>query len=136
MRRGTPLLTVDDLTCSGTHYRPSRWRAPKTGGGRVSATAPFDKLTTAPAWTGEACATGPVGLLARPAGRVERVNAGVAKEELRATPVVRPAQPAIRQTTPGVRRTARRLGLEPTLPKVVAAKQATCGRGLLWRLGC
>jgi putative transposase len=53
--------------------------------------------------------------VARPAGWVERVNAMVAKEELRATPVVRPARPAIRQATPGVRRTARRLGLEPTL---------------------
>ena len=52
----------------------------KTGGGRVSAAAPFGKLTTAPAWTGEACATGR--WPPRPAGLVEQVNAMAAKEEL------------------------------------------------------
>jgi hypothetical protein len=45
----------------------------KTGGGRVSAAAP--------PWTGSVC-NWPNGLLARPAGRVEQVNAMVAKEEL------------------------------------------------------
>jgi hypothetical protein len=45
----------------------------KTGGGRVSAAAP--------PWTGSVC-NWPNGLLARPAGRVEQVNAMVAKEEI------------------------------------------------------
>ena len=53
----------------------------KNGRGRVSAGAPFDKLTTAPGWTPKRVQLAD-GLLARPAGWVERVNAMAANEEL------------------------------------------------------
>jgi hypothetical protein len=140
MRRGTLQLTVDDLSCSGANSlratrmaRAEDWRWSRPGGGAVRQA--HDRAGV----VGRSVCKWPNGLLARLTGRVERVNARVAKEELRATPVVRPepfdklttAQPAIRQTTPRVRRTARRRGLEPTLPKVVAA---ICGRGLLWNM--
>jgi len=101
MRRGTPLLTVDDLSCSGANplrarpaAREEDWRWSRLGGGGA-----VRQAHDCAGVDGRSVCKWPNGLLA-PAGRVERVNARVAKEELRATPVVGPAQPAIRQTTP------------------------------------
>jgi hypothetical protein len=93
----------------------------------VSSAAPFDKLANAPAWTREACATGPMAL-ARPAGWVERVNAMVANEELeRLRSCVRPSRPFARRRLCAA--DSGGLGLEST-PRSMAAKKAIAsGKG-------
>jgi len=81
LRVKTRILAYCLMAWKQSHYGPGWRRVPKTGSGRVSAAALFDKLTTAPAWTPNRVQLAN-GLLARPAGWVERVNAIVAKEEL------------------------------------------------------
>jgi len=70
MRRGTPQLTVDDQACSGANSStgPDGGVRRKTGGGRVSAAAPFDKLTICAVVDGRVVQLAP--WHPRPAGRM------------------------------------------------------------------